>query len=94
MDFNSTEKLRELLQYLHTVNSTHFENEVLSNNFRRKIFIPFSNSTIKLLLSDKEIRELMVLIDAFLEQSTDPNQPQPHYADLKMLSSLNTIVLN
>ncbi len=94
MDFTTTERLQELQQYLHTVNSNHFENEVLSNNYRRQIFIPFANTTIKLLLSDKEINELMGLIQAFLEQSTDSNHPQPQFADLKMLSSLNSIVLN
>ena len=94
MDFQSKEKLQELLNFLNTVSANHFENEVLSNNSRRKILVPFANSSIKLLLSDMEIKELTELIQAFLHDSANPAKAALQLTDLKKLSTLNLILLN
>ncbi len=94
MDFQSKTKLRELLNFLNTVSANHFENEVLSNNSRRQILVPFANSSIKLLLSDVEIKELTALIRDFLQDSAMTGKASPPFTDLKKLSVLNLILLN
>ena len=93
MDFKSSESLNELLRYLHTVNDNQFENEIRNDNFRRRLLIPFANTTIKLLLSDQEILELIYLIGSFLNQTCTVT-PVPKFASLRRLSSLNSIILN
>jgi|GEM_PF-2575368 hypothetical protein len=94
MDFKSLKKLQELLGYLNTVNSNHFENEILANNYRRKILIPFATSSIKLLLSEQEIIELIELIKRFLAQDSASNKTFSQFANLRSISSIKSIILN
>jgi len=94
MDFRSKEKLKELLDFLVTVSLNHFENEVLGNNSRRRIFVPFANSSIKLLLSDLEINELTVLIRSFLQEAVSKANAKPKFTDLKKLSILSRSMFN
>ena len=96
MDFHSKTKLKELLNFLNTVHANHFENEVLSNNSRRQILVPFTNSSIKLLLSDEEINELTNLIRAFLKDSVNPvnTKTEARFTNLEKLSALSRIILN
>lgn len=96
IDFHSNTKLKELLNFLNTVHANHFENEVLSNNSRRQILVPFTNSSIKLLLSDEEISELTNLIRAFLQDSFSPAnaKAEARFTNLKTLSALSKIILN
>lgn len=93
IDFKGPEKLTELQKYLKTVRDNHFENEVLNKNDRRQLLIPFSNSSFKLLLSNKEIIELIDLIADFLNQLPE-TKPFNTFANLKSISSFNTITLN
>ncbi|WP_321286884.1 DUF6686 family protein [uncultured Sunxiuqinia sp.] len=94
MDFKSPTKLEELRGYLNTVNSNHFENEILANNYRRKILIPFANTNIKLLLSDQEIIELIELINSFLAQDSASNKTFNRFDNLRSISSIKSIILN
>lgn len=94
MDFQSPEKLNELLKYLQTVNSNHFETEDLTNNYRRKILIPFVNSSVKLLLSGDEITEIIKLIVSFTDKLENSKEPALNLISLKSINYLNGIILN
>ena len=94
MDFNTPEKLSELSKYLKTVHSNHFENESTTSVSRRKILIPFTNSTTKLLLSDAEILELMKLIRGFLDKLHQTNENLTRLCQLDTITYLNSIILN
>ena len=92
MDFQSQEKLKDLFNYLQTVNSNHFDFENTGSSYRRKIPVPFANTTVKLLLNETEILELMALITSFLDQPTE--EIPPGFTNLKSISYLNGIILN
>jgi hypothetical protein len=92
MDFQSPERLNELLSFLQTVSSNHFSFENTGNNNRRKILVPFANAPVKLLLNEAEIHEISELISSFL------NRPcckvSSGLSNLKAISNLNGIILN
>ena len=94
-DFQSKEKLAELYKYLKTVNSNHLKLfESTTSQYRRTILIPFPNISVKMLLSDSELIELIQLIGSFLDKQQQETEMQPIFENLKTVSDLNGIILN
>lgn len=88
IDLKSQKALKEFSDYLKTVQTNQFKEK----SSRRKILIPFSNITIKLLLSDKEISELIGLISSFLKKQKTSHQKETETLDA--ITYLNVIILN
>ena len=94
LDFKSDKSLKELSNYLKTVSKSQFKKENVAANYRRSILIPFPNTTVKALLSDVELEEIITLIGTFLKKRDEQPMLNPEFADLKAVSYLREIILN
>lgn len=69
IDFYNIEILNDFKNYLGSIDASGFEFKNRKNHYRRKILIPFPNTTIKMLMTSGEIDELKKLIDSFVSEN-------------------------
>lgn len=66
MDFQSEKSLKEMLTYLNSVKQTSQNLSDREMPYRRKIMIPFQDTSLKILLNEAEIEELILLFSRFI----------------------------
>jgi hypothetical protein len=68
IDFSSLNALNDFKDYLSELDSEEFERINQNSQYNRKIQIPFPNTSIKMLLSSMELKELIVLLATFIHE--------------------------
>lgn len=66
MDFSSLAKLESLYSYLSDIQGDDFEKLNSDTLYVRKIHIPFPNTSVKMVLSHNDLKELKVLLTKFV----------------------------
>lgn len=68
IDFSSLNALTDFKEYLNELDADEFEQINKNSQYNRKIQIPFPNTSIKMLLSSMELKELVVLLSTFIHE--------------------------
>jgi len=68
IDFSKLDTLKEFSKYLYDIDSDYILKHNDENNFIRKIHIPISGTSLKLMLDTKDLDELRILVKSFIEE--------------------------
>jgi hypothetical protein len=91
IDFSSVDILTDFYRYMCQVDGDNIEKENKPSQYNKKIHIPFPNTTLKMVLSNFDLVELIVLVDTFIKEY---NRQQKKYEVIRRLSKIKTDQLN
>ncbi len=68
IDFSKLDTLKDFEKYLNNIDFEYILKHNNDNNFIRKIHIPISGTSLKLLLDAMDLKELKILVKTFIEE--------------------------